>query len=217
MTLGAGCPRCSASVSDAAVSPGEVDTWTCPSHGPITPLWRPVVPDYDSFADHLERSTATPSLAPWPLPPGWIVTDFGSVAEPGRDCRATLVTCTGGNDLDGVVELTIVAEEPGVGIGARVAGTNHTDPGGEIGDGPPHARLRIDGRDVPLWTVLTAESDVSFDRSVFAGEAHGRWLWVVLRPASAALLLSDVWLLQDLGSLGPELIDLPFGGSPSAW
>jgi hypothetical protein len=39
---------------------------------------------------------------------------------------------------------------------------------------------------------------------------------VVLRPASAALLLNDEWLLQDLADHGPELIDLPFGGGPPA-
>ena len=52
---------------------------------------------------------------------------------------------------------------------------------------------------------------------MFAGEAHGRWLWLVLRPASAALLLKDEWVLMDVADLGPELIDLPFGGSPPAW
>ena len=58
---------------------------------------------------------------------------------------------------------------------------------------------------------------MAFDRSVFAGEALGRWLWLVLRPASAALLLGDDWVLQDIAALGPELIDLPFGGGPPAW
>ncbi|MGN6576805.1 MAG: DUF6758 family protein [Nocardioides sp.] len=52
---------------------------------------------------------------------------------------------------------------------------------------------------------------------MFAGEAHGRWLWLVFRPASAALLLKDEWVLHDLSDLGPELVDLPFGGSPPAW
>jgi hypothetical protein len=65
--------------------------------------------------------------------------------------------------------------------------------------------------------VLTSDVDVVFDRSVFAGEAGGRWLWLILRPASAALLLKDEWILVDLADLGPELIDLPFGGSPPAW
>jgi hypothetical protein len=92
-----------------------------------------------------------------------------------------------------------------------------SDPGAEVGDGPPHAKIRIDGHPISLWSVLTSEVDVNLDRSVFAGEARGRWLWLVLRPASAALLLKDEWTVLDLAELGPALIDLPFGGSPPAW
>jgi hypothetical protein len=64
--------------------------------------------------------------------------------------------------------------------------------------------------------VSTSDSDPAFDRSVFVGEAHGRWLWLVLRPASAALLLKDEWILIDVADLGPELVDVPFGGHPPA-
>jgi hypothetical protein len=39
----------------------------------------------------------------------------------------------------------------------------------------------------------------------------------VLRPASAALLLHDEWVLVDLADLGPELIELPFGVNPPPW
>ena len=52
---------------------------------------------------------------------------------------------------------------------------------------------------------------------MFAGEAHGRWLWMVLRPASAALLLQSEWVLLDIADLGPELVELPFGGAPPTW
>ncbi len=211
MPLGAGCPRCSLPVSD------EDGTWRCVDHGAVTPLWRPVTAGYDSFADHLKLAASIPTLLPWPLAPGWSVTDFGSVADVDGDGRASFVTCCGPSDLDGVVEVTLVSEEPGVGLGARVAGVRHTDPGAEIGDGPPLAKVRIGGHPIPLWPVLTSDADVAFDRSVFAGEAHGRWLWLVLRPASAALLLKDEWILMNVGDLGPELVDLPFGGSPPAW
>ena len=90
-------------------------------------------------------------------------------------------------------------------------------PGAEIGEGPPLAKVRIAGHPISLWPVHTSDTDATFDRSVFAGEAHGRWLWLVLRPASAALLLKDEWILMNIADLGPELIDLPFGGSPPAW
>lgn len=169
------------------------------------------------MAEHLGRCGASPTLVPWPLAPGWTITDFGCVAAPDEDARASMLSCSGVNDLDGVVELTVVSEEPGVGLGARCAGTDHTDPGAEIGDGPPHVKVRIDGVALPLWSVSTSMSDPAFDRSVFAGEAHGRWLWLVLRPASAALLLRDEWILADVASLGPELIAVPFGGNPPPW
>jgi hypothetical protein len=211
MTLGAGCPRCPSPVEHAAGS------WRCPDHGSITPLWRPETADYETFAEHVALAGSMPTFVPWPLSPSWTVTDFGCVAVPDREGRACVMTCSGPTDLDGVVEVTVVSEEPGVGLGARCAGLLRTDPGGEIGEGPPHAKVRIDGHPISLWSVLTCEDDVAFDRSVFAGEAHGRWLWLVLRPASSALLLKDEWILVDLAQVGPALIDLPFGGSPPAW
>lgn len=211
MTLAPGCPRCPSSVSD------EGGSWRCADHGTIAPLWRPAVPDYVSFTEHLTRSADVPSLMPWPLAPGWTVTDFGFVAAEGHEAKASFVSCAGPSDADGVVELTAVSEEPGVGLGARIAGAPRSDPGADIGEGPPHVKVRIDGHPVSLWAVSTSAADVTFDRSVFAGEAHGRWLWLVLRPASAALLLTDEWVLHDLSDLGAELINLPFGGSPPAW
>ncbi|MGZ5415785.1 MAG: DUF6758 family protein [Nocardioides sp.] len=211
MTLAPGCPRCPSSVSD------EGDGWRCADHGMIAPLWRTSASDYVSFTEHLTRAAGMPSLMPWPLATGWTVTDFGSVAAEGREAHATFVACAAPSEHDGVVELTVVSEEPGVGLGARIAGAPRTDPGADIGEGPPHVKVRIDGHPVSLWAVSTSATDVAFDRSVFAGEAHGRWLWLVLRPASAALLLSDEWVLHDVSGLGPELISLPFGGSPPAW
>jgi hypothetical protein len=211
MTLAAGCPRCAAPVT------GDGQLWRCQNHGVIVPLWRPAKADYSSFVDHLRRSRGIPTYLPWPMAPGWTITDFGCVAAVGGGVRGTVVTAAGPSDLDGVVEISVVAEEPGTGLGARCAGVHRTDPGAEIGDGPPQAKVRIDGHPVSLWAVSTSVADASFDRSVFAGEAQGRWLWLVLRPASAALLLSDEWILLDLGDLGPELVDLPFGGSPPPW
>jgi len=211
MALGAGCPRCASPVSEQAGS------WACLDHGPITPLWRPAAADYESFTEHVGQAGGMPTFAPWPLSPGWVVTDFGCVGETGQEARASFTTCSGPSELDGVVELTVVSEEPGVGLGARCAGVRRSDPGADLGEGPPHAKVRIGSHPISLWYVMTSDADVTFDRSVFAGEAEGRWLWLVLRPASAALLLKDEWILTDIGGLGPELIDLPFGGSPPAW
>lgn len=211
VNFAASCPRCPSPVSD------EGGTFRCLDHGAIVPLWRPERSEYGAFAEHLKRSTGMPSLMPWPLAHRWLISDFGHVGDDDHDPRASFVACTGPSDADGVVELVVVSEEPGVGVGARIAGAPRTDPGADIGDGPPAVKVRIDGHPVSLWAVSTSTADVTFDRTVFAGEAHGRWLWLVLRPASAALLLSDEWVLQDISGLGPELIDLPFGGTPPAW
>ena len=54
-------------------------------------------------------------------------------------------------------------------------------------------------------------------RAVFAGEADGRWLWLVMKPGSAALLLQDDWLLADVTGFGPEALEMPFGGPRPAW
>lgn len=211
MSLAAGCPRCSSPVSD------HKGVWTCRDHGPITPLWRAQECVYDEFTEHLKHVTPLPTWLPWPLQAGWSVNDFGCVAVPGSDARASFASATGSTELDGVVELTVVAEEPGVGLGARCAGVDRSDPGADIGEGPPHVKLSLDGHPVSLWAVSTSEADATFDRSVFAGEAQGRWLWLVLRPASAALMLNDELTLSDVAALGPHLVDLPFTALPRAW
>jgi len=211
MSLTAGCPRCTTAVTE------EAGVWRCADHGVVPPLWRCAGADYEQLADHLLRAGSLPTLVPWPLAAGWAITDFGCVARPGSEGQAAYATCTGPSELEGVVEVTLITEEPGVGLGARCSGILRTDPGPEVGDGPPSAKVRLDGHPISLWPVSTSDADVAFDRSVFAGEACGRWLWLVLRPASAALLLGDEWILLDLAGLGPSLVDVPFGDVPPAW
>lgn len=205
------CPRC------PSVTSADGDGFVCATHGEVVPLWRAVRPDYDAFADYLLRAKGLPSWLPWPLAPGWEVTDFGCVVAEGGTPRAAFTSCAGPSEADGVVELTAVTEEPGVGLGARVAGFPFTDPGPEVLAAPPTTRVRVDGSSVPVWAVSTSDVPGDLDRSVFAGEVQGRWMWLVLRPASAALLLPDIWALQDVSYLGPELVALPFGELPRSW
>src|SRR5207253_2424252 len=142
--------------------------------------------------------------------------DFAAVGSMGRG-RAAMTCVSGTSALDGPVDVLVVTEEPGTGLGARIAGTVHDDPGPEVGDGPPSVRIRIDSQTVPMWPVSTSASSSEWDRSVVAGEAGGRWLWMVMRPASAMLLLRDDWILRDVSGLGPPLVELPFGGPAPAW
>ncbi len=211
MPLSVGCPRCAAPVAEVAAG------WSCMEHGAVEPLWRDDEPTYAAFADHLRRSRSVPTYLPWPLSPGWTVSDFAAVgADPDR-ARATMTCTTGVSPLDGPVDLTVVTEEAGTGLGARVAGTAHADPGAEIGEGRSGLRVRVERQVVPLWPVSTSGTAGEWDRSVVVGEAQGRWLWLVLRPASAVLLLRDGWHLRDASQVGPHLVELPFGGPAPPW
>lgn len=210
MSLTAGCPRCSGPVTE------EAGGWSCADHGAVPPLWRPSDATYDAFGEHLSAAAGFPTYLPWPLSPGWHVTDFGVVGEPGSP-RATVTAVSGTSPLDGIVEVLLVSEEPGTGLGARCAGTVHSDPGTQIAGTPPTARVRVGSQGIPLWPISTSDADTTLDRSVFAGEASGRWLWVVLRPASAMLLLADEWILADVSEFGAELLETPFGGHPPSW
>jgi hypothetical protein len=213
MSLVVGCPRCPTPVARSGTGTG----WSCPEHGPIAPLWRPHEATYGGFAEHLLSSAGFPTYLPWPMSPGWSVTDFALVGEePGRT-RATLTCCSGTSELDGPVDMVVVTEEAGTGLGARCAGTPHDDPGDELGLGPPSVKVRVESQVVPLWPVSTSALSGELDRSVVAGEAQGRWLWIVLRPASAILLLRDDWLLRDVSGLGPPLVEIPFGGAAPLW
>jgi hypothetical protein len=211
VALAASCPRCTTPLS------GEGAEFSCADHGNVVPLWRSATADYSTFADVMLRSAGMPTYLPWPMSPGWTIADFGCVAGPEGPALATVTTTVGASALDGDVEVTVVAEEPGVGLGARAAGTTRADPGGSVGVGPASVRLRVDSHPVPLWAVPSGDADDLLARSVFAGESGGRWLWLVMRPASAALLLRDEWLLADVGGFGPEAIEMPFGGTPTVW
>ncbi len=205
MSLAAGCVRCAAPVVP------------CPDHGEGPVLWRAPEATYEAFGEHLASSRQFPTYLPWPMSPGWSVTDFATVADGEDRTRATLTCTSGTSELDGPVDVLVVAEEAGTGLGARCAGSRYDDPGSEIGHRPPTARIRIERQTVNLWDVSTSASDGEFDRSVVAGEAAGRWLWIVLRPASALLLLRDDWILRDVSHVGPQLVELPFGAHRPAW
>jgi hypothetical protein len=211
MSLSAWCPRCRERL-DPASSVGE-----CPRHGRQPPLWRPGQTSYDAFTAHLRLSGSFPSYVPWPLAAGWRISDFGVVAGGSGRAVATVTCCTGATEADGRVDVLVVAEETGVGLGGRCAGLPTADPGQGFGVGPPTARVRIGSRGVPLWPVSTSTADGELDRSVVAGEALGRWLWIVLLPAPAVLLMKDPWILRDVSGEGPHLVALPFDGPGPVW
>ncbi len=111
MPLVAGCPRCRADV-ETGTPDGRP---RCPVHGDVArPLWRPDDPaavSYDAFADHLGTADGFPTYLPWPMSPGWSVTDFAVAA--GDRPWATATCVSGTSELDGPVDVFVVAEEPG--------------------------------------------------------------------------------------------------------
>lgn len=242
--LRAGCPRCPERlVADAG------GAWSCPTHGATAALWRPRTVDYAAFTGHLDRAAGFPTYLPWPLGPGWSISDFAVVAATppgaaesagsraaatgagpdaatGGAALATMTCVSGTSALDGPVDVIVVSEETGTGLGARLAGLPAGSDGGPaprpgatpaIADGPPEVKVRLEAHTVGLWPVSTSAAGREWDRSVLAGEAQGRWLWLVLRPASAILLLRDTWILRDVSATGPHLVTVPFGGPAPTW
>ncbi|MDT0202078.1 DUF6758 family protein [Nocardioides sp. AE5] len=208
MHLRASCPRCPT---------GLATDLTCPTHGAVAaPLWRPETATYDALAEHLSRAADFPTYLPWPLPSGWSVVDFGVVHDAGVS-RATVSSVVGWTDEDGPIDLIVVSEEPGTGLGARIAGTVHSDPGHEIAADRAMARVRVESQAVPVWAIPTPEGGEGMERIVVAGEAAGRWLWLVLQPASAVMLLARDIGLVDISGLGAALLDAPFGGPGAHW
>jgi hypothetical protein len=118
--------------------------------------------------------------------------------------RGCVVALSGPNPGGGPGDLLLVSEEPGVGLGARFAGLDGPDPGEGFATTQPHAFVRFGNHEFPLWHVDAP------GRAAFAGEVMGHWLWAVLWPDTAGVLLIEPITLRDLRDPGQEL-DLPFG------
>lgn len=101
--------------------------------------------------------------------------------------------------------MVLVAEEPGIGLGAYFADLAAPDPGRGFDAGVPHARVEALGHPLPLWSV-----DAGPERAVYVGEALACWLWIVLWPASAGVLMLEDLTLIDLREVGHDF-ELPYG------
>jgi hypothetical protein len=175
----------------------------------VYPL-QPITAPSARLARQLGERSAVPLWLSWPMPRGWVVGAILHAGDEVSGVRATGVVTSGPNPMGGPADLMLVAEEPGVGLGARFAGVEGADPGAAVQQ-EPHAKLEVESRSVPLWWV-----DCPGDRAVYVGQWRGRWLWAVLRPQSAGVMLVEDLPIADLRDLGHEADLLPYG-TPPPW
>jgi hypothetical protein len=206
VTVPATCPRCSGPLR----APGLMSSnWECEQHGAVQPLR--VLPRVG--ADVLAKAAATSSVPLWcpiPLLPGWTVAGLALAGDDRGGARGSALALAGPSPLGGPADLVLVAEEPGVGMGARYAGLDDLDPGAAVAGGPPDAKVLAASHPTALWRCDSAP-----DRIAFVGEALGVWLWAVLWPPPAELVLLEHVVLHDLRSDARAVPGLPFGAPSS--
>ena len=205
------CPRCGGELR----APGLWSSaWQCAAHGTVAPYTVLTRAGTDALA-HLLKIAKAPVWMPRGLSSGWVCSGFGYAGDERTGTRATVTSMTGPSPLGGAADLMFIAEEPGVGLGARHAGLAGPDPGEGFDAGPPDAKVEAAGHPTALWSLPTAG-----DRAVFVGEAKGLWLWVLVWPATAGVLMYDSLTADDLrdgyleaelvfGSLSPRLTEVP--------
>jgi len=195
------CPRCGGPLT----APGlRSSAWTCPLHGAVAPL-QPIAPPTTQALVAAARASGVPLWVPWPLPAAWLLTGVRLAGDDRGPARAAAIAVSGPAPLGGVADLVLVAEEPGVGLGARLAGLHGPDPGVGFDAGQPSAKVEVAGHPCAVWEVAGAS-----DRSTFVGEASGCWLWAVVWPETAGLVVHDQLAILDVRDPGWSL-DLPFG------
>ncbi len=179
--------------------------WLCEQHGAVAPYTCVPRPS-TTAARQLAGRAAVPLWTPLPLLPGWTLAGLATAGDDRTGARATATAFGGPCPLGGPADLVLVAEEPGLGLGGRLAGTSALDPGSC--SGAPDAKIISAGHPTPLWRAPSAH-----DRVAFAGEALGVWLWEVLWPPAAELVLLEHVELHDLRAQAHEQLDLPVGAA----
>ena len=182
--------------------------WECGRHGAVAPLhvWASAGPE------QLREAGRTARVPLWllsPMPTGWLVSGLATAGDERAPAGAAALAFCGPSPLGGPGDLVLVAEEPGVGLGAHYAGGEVTEPGDCV-QGAPDGKVWAAGHLTALWRCDSAP-----DRVAFVGEASGVWLWIVLWPPAAELMLVEHIELRD------ARVDAPAGdllevGAPSS-
>ena len=201
------CPRCGSDVEVPGLLSNE---WRCGRHGSIAPLHAPISLTQE-LVQQVAHRAGVPVWFPWPLPAGWVLTGAMLAGDERAPSVAAAMICSGPGPRGGPAELVLVSEEPGVGLGAGYAGLAGPDAGASVADRPPSARVIVAHHEVPLWEIGGPT-----DRSIYIGEAEGRWIWAIAWPMEVGLVLHDDLSLVDLRDPGHPL-DLPLGAMSPRW
>jgi hypothetical protein len=202
MTAAPTCPRCSGVLR----APGLMSSdWVCDLHGSVSPYHRALMPLSAEVVAVAASRSDVPLWSPLPLLAGWAVAGLGWCGDDRRRASAVALAFMGPSPLGGPADLVLVAEEPGSGLGARLAGVDGLDPGDSV-SGAPDAKIIAAGHPTALWRCQSAP-----DRVAFVGEALGVWLWAVLWPPAAELVLLEHVELHDVRSKEHAVLDLPVG------
>jgi hypothetical protein len=202
VSVPATCPRCAGPLRPPGLMSSD---WVCERHGAVSPLR--VLPRVgDDVLAQVARDARVPLWCPVPLLPAWVLTGVAIAGDERSGTRASAVALAGPAPLGGTADLVLVAEEPGIGLGARVAGLDHVDPGEALAGGAPQEKVVAAGHPAALWQAGSAP-----DRRAFVGEALGVWLWVVVWPPEADLVLLEDLELHDLREEDSAVLGLPVG------
>lgn len=214
MTVLRTCPRCGA----IARQPGLYSSsWLCDEHGEIVPVGPAKAPTPELF-HRVAAEAAVPIWIPRPMPASWLLTGLQWAGDDSAGTIASVVAVSGPQpipevgDEEPAADLILVAEQPGVGLGAHLAGLRGVDPGPMLQEkvlhDPAEIKLVAGGHEVPLWSV-------PMDGGIaYVGEAAGVWLWLLAWPSTAAAVLLARFALVDVreqGSRPADVVDLPCG------
>lgn len=175
------------------MAPGAFDSaWRCGRHGQTLPL--SIFERFDSASiTHIRDRAEVPLWLPDPMPLGWQLSGLAAAGDSRSRLRATVAACQGPAPLGGDGEWLIVAEEPGIGLGAGYAGSTLGALPAPTTAGSP-AKIGVRGHPLSLWPV----ADTSHDRSAYVGEAAGVWLWLISFPADAGYVLLEDLAVTDV-------------------
>lgn len=196
------CPRCAGELRPPGL---WHSAWECAEHGSVAPFHVMQRAGLEEL-QHVSARCGVPVWLPSGLGPAWSYCGIGYAGDDREPARASAVVARGPGPIGGEAELVVVAEEPGVGLGARLAGYPDIDPGEWIAAGPPDGRVAAARHPAPLWPIHGAS-----DRAAFVGEAAGCWLWLVVWPVTAGVVIYDGIELHDHRDPDALVGELAFG------